>query len=106
MCTEDLLQPVSRIFDVESDVSSFKAIPRFLRIPIAQVTTDPLRRRHDLVDDFVQRDNECLARDTRTSVNVGCDFTVLLLLVEGQYVAERDIRMVNASESNLLTLRG
>ena len=87
VCTQDILQPVPRIPSMKTDVPSLKAIPCFPRLTVAQRATYALSGGHGLVNDFIQRGARRLARDASAGVDVGSHFTILLLLVERQYIA-------------------
>ena len=75
---------------MKCNIASYKAIPSYPCLPIAQGKSNLLRGRHHLVDNFMQRSNECLARKTRSGVDIGDNFTILLLFVERQQITSRE----------------
>lgn len=89
MRTEDVLQPIARIPDMEADIPSLKTVPSLPGPPITKRTADSLRCSDNLVNDLVQRSDRQLVGDAGPSVDVGRNFTIFLLLVERKYVAGR-----------------
>ena len=91
---------------MKCNIASYKTIPSYPCLPIAQGKSNLLRGRHHLVDKLMQRSNECLARKTRSGVDIGDNFTILLFFVERQQITQREKYQVSkfCETGSLLTL--